>query len=102
MKRIFFILCNIWLSIACDAQKIHFSDSTNVWQEFVVTSTGGPPEFYYYNINVIRDSILGSVDYRVLNIGFMIREDTIIILMPETHLLLILIHPYHINMWLMA
>ena len=78
MKRIFFILCNIWLSIACDAQKIHFSDSTNVWQEFVVTSTGGPPEFYYYNINVIRDSILGSVDYRVLNIGFMIREDTIL------------------------
>jgi hypothetical protein len=86
MKRLLFIMLCICFSITASAQKIHFTDTTNVWSELRVLSTGGPTRFYYDVYTFNRDTTIGGIDYKWFSFetgfvsggGTFIREDTVL------------------------
>jgi len=77
-------------SLSSFAQKIHFTDTTNIWRELHPQYNAPYPELLYYNTySFIRHSTIDSVDYKLFNFGeeylgvapggsFFIREDTIL------------------------
>jgi len=76
MKRTLFIALLFLLSFPSFGQKIHFSDSTNVWH---CMYDGGDP--YYSGVSVynyIGDTIIHDTAYKILNSNIYIREDTLL------------------------
>ena len=70
------LLCFIITSSSVSAQKIRFTDSTNVWNtlSFGVSPTNPPypglGKFYY-----LGDTVVNSLDYKIATFG-LVREDT--------------------------
>ncbi len=87
MKRILFLLLIVCFSMSLSAQKIHFTDTSNVWKELWPQYNDAYPELLYYKtFSFIRDSIIDSSHYKLFSfkeeypgvaISF-IREDTIL------------------------
>jgi len=80
MKKVLLLIfiLTIWFSQAASAQKIHFTDTSNHWNELVpVWNDLQPPLLYYYTYSFRRDSTIDSNNYRIFDFGF-VREDTIL------------------------
>jgi hypothetical protein len=85
MKRIVLFSYCLSFSIFLSAQKLHFTDRSNVWQQLYVNLTGPAPVLYYSTYNFIRDSVVGLRQYQLFNFyttyhgyaGTLVREDTL-------------------------
>ncbi len=86
MKGLMLIILAIYFSTATLAQKIHFTDTSNVWKELGIFSTGGPVDFQYSTYTFIQDTTIDSIHYKRFNFesGYgggscsFFREDTIL------------------------
>ena len=78
MKKLLIILLGIWFCSTAYAQKIHFSDTTNVWKEVQpFFNDYNPWIFNYSTYSFISDSSIDFVEYRNFSFG-LVREDTIL------------------------
>jgi len=87
MKKIVLALLLLILNTSSFAQKIRFSDSTNVWKGLDYDWTTSPPSVDLYTASYISDSIINGYHYKLLLAVFntyypnseyyFIREDTI-------------------------
>ena len=86
MKVPYILLLASLLSLTAYPQKIHFTDTTNVWKQFMDTYNDGlPPNLYYNTYHYIGDTTIGTNEYRTFNFGTFdvwysmtfVREDTI-------------------------
>jgi Secretion system C-terminal sorting domain len=83
MRRFWFMLLFTLLSMSSIAQKIRFTDSTNVWQYNYFSSGLIPPFFWGPNSDYYSGtSIIGGREYKQLGHGsygvVFVREDTIL------------------------
>jgi hypothetical protein len=86
MKRLFVILLCVYQmqSFTLIAQKIHFTDSTNVWNHLLISYATLPTAYLYDNYYFLADTTIDSQRYRWANFdigtgtGSFVREDTIL------------------------
>lgn len=67
MKRTLFLL---WLIVSCYtgfAQKIHFTDSTNIWHEQISFFNDFDPYIEYYTFHYVSDTVFAGHTYRKVN-----------------------------------
>jgi hypothetical protein len=77
MKKIFLIVFTVFTSFIASAQKIHFTDTSNVWYQFFDQyNDGNPPIFTYTTYHFVNDTIIHSIDYKIFSFGA-VREDTL-------------------------
>jgi hypothetical protein len=88
MKKIILFLL-LLISINASAQKIHFTDTSNVWKQvFCLYNDWYPPLISFDTYHYVRDTMIHSVNYKIFNFdnycspnghgaGSFIREDTI-------------------------
>ena len=69
------IITLLHISIISRAQKIHFTDSTNVWTYAGVRGMD-PSYLFETQLSYRQDSIVDGVTYRNMNDVYLIREDT--------------------------
>ncbi len=78
MKILLLILCITCCSLSLSAQKIHFTDTSNVWKELGLEYNDFlPPILSYTTYSFVSDSSIDSVKYGNFSFGS-IREDTIL------------------------
>ena len=88
MKQILLIVFSVFLSFFASAQKIHFTDTTNVWNVTDDCYCGGDPVYYVLQYNFLRDTTIGIFKYNIFNFDpfnphyfpsvSLVREDTIL------------------------
>jgi len=77
MKKTLLISLLIFLSISSFGQKIRFSDSTNRWLWYYV-STDGSGLVFLNNANYSYDTVIHGTVYNYISLGAYVREDTIL------------------------
>ncbi len=81
MKRLLLLSIFTFLSISSNGQKVRFSDTSNVWHGFYVSSSLTPGYSLAYNFNYHGDTVYHGIDYKKLGEGThvtLIREDSVL------------------------
>ena len=77
MKKLVLIVISLYFTFSASAQKIHITDTGNVWKEMLLTyNMPNPPIFTYTTYGYQRDTIIGLFHYYRFSFGRLIREDT--------------------------
>ena len=99
MKAILVCLCLVCFSWLAIAQKIHFTDISNVWNELHVNNTGGPVVLSYFPYTYSGDTTISGLKYTIFSFGA-VREDTVskkVFLRDISHDSDILLMDYNLN-----
>src|SRR5205823_3123670 len=78
MKQLFLLGFLICLAINCSGQKIHFTDTSNVWWELKYQYDDWRPAIKSYSsFSYAKDTTIDSTRYKCFGFGI-VREDTVL------------------------